>query len=74
MLSPNQLAKMIGMSLTPVREAVLQLENEGLVEVIAKVGVRPRELARSALELPTPTGSSASHSSHTEPTRRRCPA
>jgi len=50
MLSPNQLAKMIGMSLTPVREAVLQLENEGLVEVIAKVGVRPRELDRSALE------------------------
>ncbi|NLX07258.1 MAG: GntR family transcriptional regulator [Phycisphaerae bacterium] len=49
-LSMGKIAKTIGMSHIPVREAVSQLENEGLLETIPKVGVRLRKLSRKELE------------------------
>ncbi|MCB2002734.1 MAG: winged helix-turn-helix transcriptional regulator, partial [Rhodoferax sp.] len=36
----QEVALELGMSRTPVREALLQLQNEGLVEVIPRHGVR----------------------------------
>jgi DNA-binding GntR family transcriptional regulator len=39
-----QLAKQLGVSRTPVREAFAQLEREGLVTIIARVGVFVREI------------------------------
>jgi len=42
--SPRKIAKTIGMSYTPVREAILQLQNEGLVEKVGNRGVRLRSL------------------------------
>jgi DNA-binding GntR family transcriptional regulator len=53
--SPRQIAKTIGMSYTPVREAILQLETEGLLEKVGNRGVRARNLSAeemtSAFEL-----------------------
>jgi len=49
-LSPAQLAKKIGVSDTPVREAIIQLESEGLVERVPKFGIRARRLDRQELE------------------------
>jgi DNA-binding GntR family transcriptional regulator len=53
--SPRQIAKTIGMSYTPVREAILQLETEGLLETVGNRGVRARILSAeemtSAFEL-----------------------
>jgi DNA-binding GntR family transcriptional regulator len=53
--SPRQIAKTIGMSYTPVREAILQLETEGLLEKVGNRGVRARNLTAeemaSAFEL-----------------------
>jgi len=49
-LSMVQVAKAIGMSYTPVREAIIQLETEGVVETIPRVGVRPRQVDRQELE------------------------
>jgi len=49
-LSMMQVAKAIGMSYTPVREAIIQLETEGVVETIPRVGVRPRQVSRQELE------------------------
>lgn len=49
-LSPNKVAKRIGMSYTPVREAFRQLETEGLVERVANLGVRPKRLDRQGIE------------------------
>jgi DNA-binding GntR family transcriptional regulator len=49
-LSMVQVAKTIGMSYTPVREAIIQLETEGMVETIPRVGVRPRQVGRKELE------------------------
>lgn len=48
--SPRQIAKGIGMSYTPVREAVLQLQTEGLLEKIGNRGVCVRSLAIDELE------------------------
>ncbi|NLX06508.1 MAG: GntR family transcriptional regulator [Phycisphaerae bacterium] len=47
--SPRQIAKTIGMSYTPVREAVIQLETEGLLEKVGNRGVRMRHLAPEEL-------------------------
>lgn len=49
-ISPAKLAKQIGISYTPVREAVIQLASEGLVEQIPKLGVCTRRLTREELE------------------------
>ena len=40
-----QLAKQLGVSRTPIREAFAQLEREGLVTIMARVGVFVREVA-----------------------------
>jgi len=42
--SPRKIAKSMGMSYTPVREAILQLQTEGLVEKVGNRGVRLRSL------------------------------
>ncbi|MBL8704973.1 MAG: GntR family transcriptional regulator [Rhodospirillales bacterium] len=39
-LSPAMVAKRLGLSLTPVREALLKLEEEGLVDIIPQSGTR----------------------------------
>ncbi len=49
-LSPAKLAEKIGVSDTPVREAIIQLESEGLVERVPKFGIRARTLSRQELE------------------------
>ncbi len=49
-LSPAKLAEKIGVSDTPVREAIIQLESEGLVERVPKFGIRARMLNRQELE------------------------
>lgn len=49
-LSPNKVAKKIGMSYTPIREAFRQLESEGLVERVANLGVRPKRFNRQEIE------------------------
>ncbi len=49
-ISPAKLAKQIGISYTPVREAVIQLASEGLVEQIPKLGVCTRRLTRQEME------------------------
>jgi DNA-binding GntR family transcriptional regulator len=38
-LSENRLAQSLGMSRTPIREALKMLENEGLVEIVNGVGI-----------------------------------
>jgi DNA-binding GntR family transcriptional regulator len=43
--SENELAETLGMSRTPVREAVIALAREGLLEVSAQRGFRVRELS-----------------------------
>jgi len=48
-LSPQKIAKEMGISNTPVREAIIQLETEGLVESVPKRGVRPKRLDRQEL-------------------------
>ncbi|MBN1343931.1 MAG: GntR family transcriptional regulator [Phycisphaerae bacterium] len=50
LLLPGKLASRLGMSPTPVREAIIRLESEGLVETIPKRGVRLRRLTREDLE------------------------
>ncbi len=49
-LSAVVLAKEIGVSQTPVREAISQLETEGLVEQFPRVGMRVKVLDRRELE------------------------
>src|SRR5271169_1260355 len=49
-LSPALLAKEIGISHTPVREAISQLESEGLVERLPRLGARVRLIDRRELE------------------------
>lgn len=49
-LSPNKVAKKIGMSYTPVREAIIQLESEGLIEKVPNIGIRPKRLDRQDIE------------------------
>ena len=49
-LSPAMLAKEIGTSHTPVREAISQLESEGLVERLPRLGARVRVIDRQELE------------------------
>ncbi len=49
-LSPVMLAKEIGISHTPVREAISQLESEGLVERLPRLGARVRIIDRRELE------------------------
>lgn len=49
-LSYNKLAKNIGTSCTPVREAVIQLESEGLLEKHELFGIRPKQLHRTDIE------------------------
>ena len=44
------LAKELGMSRTPIREALRQMENEGLVEYVPRFGVMVRMLERKELE------------------------
>jgi len=48
--SPAEVAKSIGMSYTPVREAIIQLESEGLLEKVSNRGVRPKVLGRNEFE------------------------
>ena len=50
LLSPVTLAKEIGVSHTPVREAISQLESEGLVEQLPRVGARVKVIDRRELE------------------------
>lgn len=45
-----QVAKSVDMSYTPVREAIIQLESEGMVEKIPRVGVRPRRVDRDEVK------------------------
>ena len=49
-LSPAKLAKSIGMSYTPVREAIFQLTSEGLVEHVPNMGVCAKRLDRAEME------------------------
>ena len=42
----EELALLLGMSRTPVREALIRLENEGFVEVIPRRGMRVKPLSR----------------------------
>jgi DNA-binding GntR family transcriptional regulator len=49
LLSPAALAREIGISHTPVREAISQLESEGLVEQLPRVGARVRVIDRQEL-------------------------
>lgn len=46
----NELAERLGMSRTPVREALLVLEGQGLVEVRPRKGVRIRTLSPADME------------------------
>ncbi len=48
--SSNQIAKNMGISYTPVREAIVRLISEGLVENVSKVGARVKQLNRGELE------------------------
>ena len=43
-LKPDLLCKKIGMSRTPVRDALLQLEADGLVTILARMGARVRAI------------------------------
>lgn len=45
--SENEVAKTLGMSRTPVREALVTLVREGLVEVVSQRGFRVRNLSES---------------------------
>lgn len=47
--STVKIARNIGMSLAPVREAIVQLETEGLIEKVEKLGVRLKRLNREEL-------------------------
>ncbi len=49
-LSDIELARQIGISRTPVREALILLETQGLVEQIAGLGPRVKELDRRELD------------------------
>src|SRR5688572_9226808 len=49
-LSEVQLAKEIGISRTPVREAVSQLASEGLIQRHPELGVLVRQITRKELE------------------------
>jgi DNA-binding GntR family transcriptional regulator len=49
LLSPVALAKEMGISHTPVREAISQLESEGLVEQLPRLGARVRVIDRQEL-------------------------
>jgi len=49
-LSTVRLAKACGTSLGPVREAITQLETEGLVEKVENRGIRPRRLSLDELK------------------------
>jgi len=48
--STGKVAKLIGMSYTPVREAIIQLESEGLVETVTNQGIRTKTLNRDELQ------------------------
>lgn len=50
MLSEAGLAAALGVSRTPVREALLQLFQDGIVEILPKRGFRLAELDRAAIE------------------------
>ena len=50
-LVETQLAEMLGVSRTPVREALLKLEAEGLVEPVATGGVVVRDLESELVEI-----------------------
>jgi DNA-binding GntR family transcriptional regulator len=47
--SENSVAAMLGISRTPAREALRQLENEGLVEVLPQRGFRVRRISSAEL-------------------------
>jgi DNA-binding GntR family transcriptional regulator len=49
-LSDIHLAKEIGISRTPVREAIIQMESQGLVEQVSGVGPRVKSLDRQDLD------------------------
>jgi len=48
--STGKIARNMGMSYTPVREAMIQLESEGLVETVTNQGVRTKMLNREELQ------------------------
>jgi DNA-binding GntR family transcriptional regulator len=48
-LSPVGLAKQLGISHTPVREAISQLESEGLIEQLPRLGARVKVIDRQEL-------------------------
>ncbi|MGH7331111.1 MAG: GntR family transcriptional regulator, partial [Polyangiaceae bacterium] len=48
-LTAARLAKELGLSMTPVREALIELANEGLVEISAHRGARVAEIAPAQL-------------------------
>jgi DNA-binding GntR family transcriptional regulator len=50
LFSPSDVAKAMGISYTPVREATILLENEGLLERVPNRGMRPKTLSRVELE------------------------
>lgn len=45
-LSPRKIAREMKISHTPVREAIIRLETEGIVESVPHMGVRPKTLDR----------------------------
>jgi GntR family transcriptional regulator, rspAB operon transcriptional repressor len=47
--SENSVATMLGVSRTPAREALQQLETEGLIEVLPQRGFRVRRISRAEL-------------------------
>jgi DNA-binding GntR family transcriptional regulator len=49
LLSKRKLASQMGMSYTPIREALVQLETEGLIEKVDNLGVRVRQLGREEI-------------------------
>ncbi len=50
LFSPSDVAKAMGISYTPVREATILLEDEGLLERVPNRGMRPKTLSRLELE------------------------
>jgi len=44
-ISTNQICDELGMSITPVREALIQLTNEGFLDKLPRRGYRPKPIS-----------------------------